>query len=153
MGFTAYGTMAPSFSQRLALVHHRPENREHACAVLPRCWRRALHDLRDAILLPLPEMVRGGEVEAYDERGQVCRWKGIIMTRDVVHNRSGGIVGYNEARLLDLLAALPDLVIDFEGHVPGDHALRLAERAGIIVPKEAWDAVNKRAGLPQKAQP
>jgi N-glycosylase/DNA lyase len=51
--------------------------------------------------------------------------------------------------LLELLSALPDFVIDFDGHVPGDHALRLAERAGIKVPKEAWDAVWRRSGIPQ----
>jgi hypothetical protein len=55
--------------------------------------------------------------------------------------------------LLELLSALPDFVLDFDGHVPGDHALRLAERAGLPRNNEAWEAVNKRAGLSSPEEP
>jgi hypothetical protein len=40
-----------------------------------------------AVLLPLPEMVRGGEVEAYDERGLLFRWKRITMPSKTLMER------------------------------------------------------------------
>lgn len=44
------------------------------------------------------------------------------------------------------LSQLVDLVHDFGGYVPGDHMLRMAERAGVKVDAETWDIVRKRAG-------
>lgn len=49
--------------------------------------------------------------------------------------------------LLGLLSALPGLVVDFDGHIPGEHALRLAERAGLSRNEAAWTAVYRRQGL------
>lgn len=44
----------------------------------------------------------------------------------------------------ELAQDLVDFVTDFDGMVPGDHLLRMAERLGLPRDSEAWDIVRKR---------
>lgn len=69
-----------------------------------------------------------------------AREDGISLNTWLIYKLTG-----NDPVLRKLLLSLPDFVQDFEGYVPGDHVLRLVERAGYEVEKAAWDVVRARS--------